>query len=136
MASMIVPGLIAGALSILTSWLWMGVIFHRFQNLTPGTWRRETTLSYVVSSAIHMLTAITIAIFFSVLKQHAPNFLGTGLQHVIGFAFVVWAVFAVPIILDTAIFVRLHPMVVVGQLFDWLTVSLLATLITAWWQHA
>ena len=133
--SAIVPGLIAGVLSIFTSWLWMGVILHRFQNRTPETWRRETGLSYVASSAVHVLAAIAIAIFFSVLKQHAPGLFETGMQCSVAFALTVWVVFALPIILDAAIFIRLHPLVVLGQLLDWLTTSLLATLITAWWQR-
>ena len=134
--SMLTPGLIAGLLSIFTSWLWMGVIFHRFQNRTPETWRRETGLSYLASSAVHVLAAIAIAIFFSVLKQHAPGLFETGMHCAVAFALTVWVVFALPIILDAAIFIRLHPLVVAGQLLDWLTTSLLATLITAWWQRS
>ncbi len=32
-----IPGLIAGVISVFTSWLWMGVIFHRYQRETPET---------------------------------------------------------------------------------------------------
>jgi hypothetical protein len=130
----IIPGVIAGVITIFTSWLWMAVIFHRFQNRTPETWRRETGLSYAASSALHVLAAIAIAIFFTVLKQHAPALFETGIHCVVAFALAVWAGFALPIILEAAIFIRLHPLVVVGQLLDWLTTSLLATLVTAWWQ--
>lgn len=132
---MLIPGLIAGVLSILTSWLWMGVVFHRFQNRTPETWRRETGLSYAAASAVHVLAAIAIAIFFSVLKRHAPGLFETGMPCAVAFALTVWVVFAIPIVLDAAIFIRLHPLVVLGQLLDWLTTSLLATLVTAWWQR-
>ena len=131
MASAIIPGLIAGVLSIFTSWLWMGVIFHPFQNRTPETWRRETGLSYAASSALHVLAAIAIAIFFTVIKQHAPALFETGMLCVVAFALTIWAILAVPIILNAAIYIRLHPLVVLGQLLDWLTTSLLATLITA-----
>ena len=133
---MIIPGLIAGVLSIFTSWLWMGAIFHRFQIRTPQTWRRESGMSYAASSAIHVLAAIAIAIFFSTLRQHAPGLFAGGLHCMAGFALTVWLVIAVPIIVDAAIFIAIHPLVVVGQLLDWLTTSLLATLITAWWQRA
>jgi hypothetical protein len=132
----IIPGLIAGVLTIFTSWLWMGVIFHRFQNRTPQTWRRETGVSYLASSAVHVLAAIGIAVFYSVLKQHPPGLFETGTHCVVAFALTVWGVFAVPIILDAAIFIRLHPLAVLGQLLDWLTTSLLAILITAWWQRS
>jgi hypothetical protein len=32
-----IPGLIAGAISIIGSWFWMAVVFHRFQKQTPET---------------------------------------------------------------------------------------------------
>jgi len=131
--STIIPGLIAGVLSVFTSWLWMGVIFHSFQKRTPDTWRRESGLSYAASSAIHILAALAIAIFFVVLRQHAPDLFASGIHCVVAFAFTLWAVLALPIILEAAIFIKLHPLVVLGQLLDWLTTSLLATLITAWW---
>ena len=113
----------------------MGLIFHRFQNLTPQTWRRETGMSYAASSAIHVLAAIAIAVFFSVLKHPAPEVFEAGMHCVVAFALTVWLVFALPIIVDAAIFIAIHPLVVLGQLLDWLTTSLLATLITAWWQR-
>jgi len=28
-----------------------------------------------------------------------------------------------------------HPLVVLGQLLDWLSTSMLATVVTAWWRH-
>lgn len=135
MASMLAPGFIAGLLSIFASWLWMGVIFHRFQNFTPQTWRRETRASYAASSAIHVLAAMAIAIFFNILTRHAPSLLASNFHGAFGFALAVWGVFALPITLEAAIFIRLHPLVVLGQLLDWLTTILLATLMTAWWQR-
>ena len=37
----IVPGLIAGVVSLFTSWFWMGLVFHRYQRATPETWGPE-----------------------------------------------------------------------------------------------
>ena len=39
----IVPGLIAGVVSLFTSWFWMGLVFHRYQRATPETWRTGGT---------------------------------------------------------------------------------------------
>jgi hypothetical protein len=133
--SAIVPGLIAGAISIFTGWLWMSVIFHRFQKFTPETWPRETKMSYAISSAIHILAAIAIAIFFTILNQHAPALFVSGIYCAVNLALPLWVVLALPIILEAAIFIKLHPFVVLGQLLDWLTTSLLATTITALWQQ-
>jgi hypothetical protein len=41
------PGLIAGAISIIGSWFWMAIVFHRFQKQTAGTWRSEGAGNYI-----------------------------------------------------------------------------------------
>ncbi|HMG04847.1 MAG TPA: hypothetical protein VK581_05260 [Chthoniobacterales bacterium] len=130
-----IPGLIAGILSIFTSWLWMGAVFHRFQKLTPGTWRRETGLSYFLSSALHILAACGIAFLFTIVMSGEGRFFSPGIGGSIQFAFVCWSVFALPIIVEDAVFINLHPLVVLGRLLDWLSTSLLATVLTAWWQR-
>jgi hypothetical protein len=131
----LVPGLIAGVLSIFTSWLWMGAIFHRLQKLTPGTWRRETGLSYFLASALHILAACGIALLFSIVVLDQNQDFSAGIADSVRFALVCWSVFALPIIVEDAIFINLHPFVVLGRLLDWLSTSLLATMITAWWQR-
>lgn len=130
----LVPGLIAGVLSIFTSWLWMGSIFHRFQKLTPQTWRRETAQSHAFSSALHILAAIGIALLFTIVASDQSSFFSAGIGGGLQFALACWGVFALPIVLGAAIYINLHPLVVVGQLLDWLSTSLLATVITAWWR--
>jgi hypothetical protein len=56
-----------------------------------------------------------------------------GLHGALLFGSVCWGVFALPIILQGAVFINLHPLVVVGRLLDWLSTSLLATAVTALW---
>jgi hypothetical protein len=131
----LLPGLIAGFLSIFTSWLWMGVIFHRFQKLTPGTWRRETGQSYFLSSVLHILAACGIALLFTIVAREPSHFFSIGIGGSIRFALVCWSVFALPIILEGAVFINFHPFVVLGRLLDWLSTSLLATVMTALWQR-
>ena len=131
----LLPGLIAGVLSIFTSWLWMGSVFHRFQKLTPQTWRRETARSHALSSALHILAAVGIALLFTIVARDQSPYFSAGIGGSIRFAFACWCVFALPIVLGDAIYINLHPLVVLGQLLDWLSTSLLATVITAWWRH-
>jgi hypothetical protein len=40
---------------------------------------------------------------------------------------------SLPIILESALFVRLHPLVVLGELLDWLTTSVVVCVTTGWW---
>ncbi|MBA3963717.1 MAG: hypothetical protein H0X40_17705 [Chthoniobacterales bacterium] len=129
----LIPGAIAGVLAIFTSWLWMGVIFHRFQRLTPDTWRPENNGSYALSAAIHFGACIAIATLFLFVAFRPGNTFAGGLRGAFRFGALIWMALAAPFAIEAAIFIRLHPWVVVGQLLDWLTTSLLACLIVAWW---
>ena len=70
------PGAIAGILAILTSWFWMGFVFHRFQRLTPNTWRPENNRSYTLSSMITFLSCIAIATVFLLVAREGGVFAG------------------------------------------------------------
>jgi hypothetical protein len=129
----LLPGSVAGVLSIFTSWLWMGVIFHRFQKRTPDTWRPENNRSYAMSSAIHFLACIAIATVFLFVARMGGVFAG-GLPGALRFAAVAWMAMAAPVVINAAVFINLHPWVVVGQVVDSLTTSILACGIAAWWR--
>jgi hypothetical protein len=128
-----IPGLIAGVISIFTSWLWMGVIFHRYQRETPETWRIEGLRSYLASSLLHVLAAIGIACLFVLVVRFEVGIFAHGFLGSLSFAICIWGAMELPILLESAVFIRLHRLVVVGQLLDWLTTSALACLIIRWW---
>jgi hypothetical protein len=129
----LIPGLIAGVISIFTSWLWMGVIFHRYQRETPETWRSEGPRNYIGASLLRVLAAIGIACLFTLIVRFNVGIFAVGFQGSFYFAICIWGALALPILLESAVFVRLHRLVVIGRLLDWLTTSLLASGVTAWW---
>jgi len=51
----IVPGFIAGIVSIFTSWFWMGLVFHRYQRATPEIWQPVGPRKYALSSLVRVL---------------------------------------------------------------------------------
>ena len=128
-----IPGLLAGVISIFGSWFWMAVVFHRFQRETPETWRTEGPPNYVGASLLHLFAAIGIACLFTlVVRFNVATFL-PGLAGSLRFALCIWGAISLPVILESALFVRLHPFVVIGQLLDWLTTSVAASVVTTWW---
>ena len=129
------PGAIAGLLSILASWLWMGVIFHRFQQRTPNTWRPENNRSYALSAALHFAACIAIAGLFVIVARAPVGIFADGMLGAFRFAALIWLAIAAPLALEAALFINIHPNVVLGQVLDWLTTSVLACAITAWWRH-
>ena len=127
------PGAIAGILAIFTSWFWMGFVFHRFQRLTPDTWRPENNRSYLLSSMITFLSCIAISTVFLLVLRTGGLFAG-GLPGALRFAAVVWMAWSAPLIVNAAVFINLHPWFVVGQVLNALTNSVLACGITACWR--
>ena len=129
----IVPGLIGGVLSVVASWFWMGFVFHSFQRKTPDTWRPEGGKSYLGSSLLHIFAAIGVASLLTVITRFQIAFFGAGMFPSIRFGLCLWGALSVPMILEEAIYIRLHPLVVVGQLLDWLSTLVLASAVTGWW---
>jgi hypothetical protein len=127
------PGAVAGILSILTSWFWLGFVFHRYQALTPNTWRPENTRSYTLSSVITFLSCIAIATVFLLVARMGGVFAG-GLPGALRFAAVCWMALSAPPIVNAAVFINLHPWFVFGQVVNALTTSVLACGITACWR--
>src|SRR2546428_3618121 len=92
----LVPGAIAGVISIFISWLWMGVIFHRFQRRTPNSWRPETNLSYLLSATIHFGACIAIATLFVLVAREQVGIFADGVHGALRFAALLWIVSAAP----------------------------------------
>jgi hypothetical protein len=127
------PGLIAGVMSIFTSWILMGGIFHRFQRETPATWRPEGPRSYALASLLHIASAIGVSCLFVLMVRFNVGIFAEGFCRHLLFGFCLWLAIALPMIVESAVFVRIHPLVVVGRLLDWLVTSLLASVVTGWW---
>ena len=127
------PGAVAGVIAIFTSWFWMGFVFHRYQGLTPNTWRPENNRSYTLSSVVTILTCIAIATVFLLVARMGGVFAG-GLTGAFRFAAVAWMALTAPFMVNAAVFINLHPWFVVGQVVNALTTSVLACAITACWR--
>ena len=93
----------------------------------------ENNRSYALSSAIHFVTCIAIATVFLLVARMGGVFSG-GLPGALRFAAVAWMALAAPVLIDAAVFINLHPRVVLGQVVDSLTTSILACGIAAWWR--
>ena len=133
LSAAIVPGLIAGVVSLFTSWFWMGLVFHRYQRATPETWGPEGPRNYALSSLVRVVSAIAISFLYVLVARFHVDFFADGMAGALRFAAVIWIALAAPVAIEAAIYVRMHSMVVVGQVLDWLTTVVLACAITFVW---
>jgi hypothetical protein len=128
----LIPGLIAGIISVFTSWFWIGFVFHNYQRRTPETWRKETAAHHFLSSVITLAAALVIATLYVMVARGHAGTLGLGLYGAVWFAVIAWVGFAVPVLLNHVLYVNVHPLFVVGLLLNWLTIALVASCFTSW----
>lgn len=125
-------GAVGGVLSIFSSWLVTGYLFHQYQRLTPETWRPEGPRQYALSSVVQVLAGMAVGLLFfatgGLSHFAARGWLASG----VSFGLVAWVALACPVLVTNAIYVRLHRGVVVGLLLDSLVGVLLVASACAW----
>jgi hypothetical protein len=128
----VIAGAVGGVLSIFTSWLITGYLFHQYQRLTPETWRPEGPKQYARSSVVQVLAGAVVGLLFfatgGLSHLAARGWLATGVL----FGFLAWLALACPVVVTSAVYIRLHRGVVVGLLLDSLVGVLLVSMICAW----
>ncbi len=128
----IAAGAVAGVASVFTSWAITGGLFHRYQRLTPDTWRPEGPASYAVSSALNVVACVGIALLLTLSNGFpAGRFLGWAPRGLL-FGLLCWGALALPLTLIQSIYVRLHRGVIIGAILDSLVLCVMAGMAAAW----
>src|SRR5271165_2109070 len=127
MLKLVAAGAIAGVVANVTGYLITGRLFHRYQALTPNTWRAtESWTHYLSAAAVRILASIAIGFLYAAVGATSRVF---GLELIArgaGFGLILWAVTILPVVLEAALFVNWHRRFVVGLLLDWLVMYLLS----------
>jgi hypothetical protein len=109
-------------------WLFVGYLFHKYQALTPSTWRKESYRSYAASMFLTLIFAsFFTAIFWAWRQAHGPVDALGGME----FGLVLWFAFSVTQELGSAIYVQLSRMFVLGKCLSALVEYVLAGLLAA-----
>ena len=114
---LVFAGAVGGCVTIFSSWLIIGHLFHRYQSLTPGTWRPEGPRQYAWSSVLQVFAGAAVGSLFFVTGGGAGLEQGWAVRGIV-FGGLAWLAVACPIHLTTALYVRLHIGHVVGALLD------------------
>jgi hypothetical protein len=83
-----------------------------------------------------VFSAIAISFLYVLVWRFHVGFFADGVVGALRFAAVIWIALVAPVAIEAAIYVRMHSMVVVGQVVDWLTTAALACVITFFWISA
>lgn len=112
MPAILIGALTGTLLSMTAGYAITGWMFHRFQLETPQTWRRETWRQHTFAMALYAIAGVAIAAVFVLAgAPHIGPKLGTLLAGVAG------AIACC--LLIQALYVRYHPMVVIGFILEW-----------------
>jgi hypothetical protein len=121
-------GAVAGIAANGTGYLITGRLFHRFQGMTPGTWRvQESWTQYQYATMIRIGACIAIAFLYARLGPLAPSLAGNSLSRGASFGSILWAATVLPVVGEVALFVNWHRGFVLGLLLDWWIVYVLAS---------
>ena len=109
-------------------WFFIGYLFHRFQALTPATWRKESSRSYLFSTVISFFFAFLFTTLFYYWKSTRG---GMDLLAALKFSGLCWLTFSVSLEIGNAVYVNYSPMFVLGKCLSSL-VEYLAAISIAW----
>ena len=132
LTSALMGGAIGGVLSIFTGYLFMGVLFHRFQAHTPSTWRSEGPKQYALSSAFIVLSSVGLGLLFALTGGVTPARGSSWWLQGLAFGSLCWVALPLPSILSMALFVNFHRGFIVGALLDSLAACVLTSVVVAW----
>ena len=82
---------------------------------------------------LYLIAALGIACLCTLLIRFEVGFSHQDCEAVSASASLSGIAIALPIMAESALFIHLHPFVVVGQVLDWLTTALAAAVTTAYW---
>jgi hypothetical protein len=105
---------VSGTAITFTDWFFFGVLFHEEYNAYPEVWRVSQAGNRAIWIAIGFFTS---AIFIYACTRLRLYEYGEGLK----LALWMWSAIALPIIATDALFIKLHPLVVVSHSLGWLT---------------
>ena len=106
-------GTITGlVMSVTTSYLITGRLFHRYQAKTPGTWRAESWRQHLVAMLLYAIAGASLGWLFALWG--APSVDGALFK----LCAAVW-ILLVAFILMQALYVNWHPGFVVGLAVEW-----------------
>lgn len=111
-------------------WFFTGFLFHKYQSLTPSTWRKESNRSYAASMLLSLFFAFMFTVVFYYWKSRSGDM---SLTDGIKFGLISWLTFSVITEIGRAIYVNFSRMFVLGQclssLFEYVAAGIAAAVL-------
>ncbi|HYL76280.1 MAG TPA: DUF1761 domain-containing protein [Bryobacteraceae bacterium] len=119
----------AGVVSSFTDWFFFGVLFHDKYAAYPEVWRAAPGKSETKTIlTVTLMGLVTCAAF--VFLYHLSSLHGYGAA--LELAGIVWIMAPVPLTISNALYVKMHPALVVSHSMGWLARLVAAALAAGW----
>ncbi|MGA9060608.1 MAG: hypothetical protein WB341_02980 [Terracidiphilus sp.] len=117
-----------GVLSSLTDWFFAGDWIHR-RFTYPEIWRKgNETRAIALTSPLPFLTCAIFA--YAAIRLNIQTVCSAS-----AFAFAVWLIGPLPLILTYAAFIKLHRVFVLSYVLSWLVKLMIVALAVGWFLH-
>ena len=121
--------LVTGVISSFTDWFFGGILFHGKYLAHPEVWRqtggRSETPAVAWSIVLGFLTAAAFMAISVILDVH-------GYGPLLALAGLSWLMVPVPLLITNALFIKLHPLIVVSHSLGWLAKLAVAAAVAGW----
>ncbi len=120
---------VTGFITSLTDWVFGGILFHGKYRAHPEIWRQGPNKGEAPAVAWSIaLGFLTSAAFMSACIVFGVR----GYRASLELAGLCWLMVPVPLLITNALFIKLHPLVVVSHSLGWLAKLAVAALVAGW----
>jgi hypothetical protein len=121
---------LAGVAASLADWLFGGILFHEKYGVYPEVWRPglEDGGDQGPIAWSTALGFVSVAAFLAACRIFGIHGYSATLQ----LAGLVWLMVPVPLIITNALFMKIHPLIVVSHSLGWLAKLVIAALSAGW----
>lgn len=118
--------LLATLAASITDWMFMDLLVHRFYAREPGVWRPSGGSRRIVVSQVIGTLATAAIVVLALLVPGRP----------LTVALAGWCAGPLPVCLQQAQWMRVHPVIAASHATGWLVRLLIGAGLAAWWLHA
>ena len=124
----VVAVVLSGILVSFVDWIFSGVLFHERYTAHPEIWRRPSGPETPAIIGSTLLGFVTCGAFVIA----SPSFHLGGFRQNLEFAVAIWLIAPLPLLISNALWIKMHPLIVLSHSLGWLAKLCVVAAITAW----
>lgn len=122
--------LVAGIAASFADWLFAGVLFHKKYLAYPEVWRPGLMQGRDAGPIAWSMALgfVSVSAFMAACVQFGIH----GYSPTLSFALLAWLMVPLPLIITNALFMKIHPLIVLSHSLGWLAKLIIAAAVAGW----